>query len=89
MLYKPPIHLPHLTISLTLLLCAGCPQETSTERDAGTRKVPEHCHAPSRACYEDCFKRETTTFCTSCCFDQLVLCDGGEAYAFDKCKQER
>jgi len=71
----------------SLLLCAGCSKETP-EKPTEPKKVREECHPPSMDCYNDCYKREAQRYCPSCCFDNLILCDEGKQFDFERCKKE-
>ena len=74
-------------MGLALVFCAGCPRETQDKTEK-PGKLRAECVAPSGNCWDDCFKRDASRYCPSCCNDQTTLCDEGKPSSFEKCKQE-
>ena len=71
---------------LSLLLCTGCPKER--DNSGPTRKMRPECSKPSADCWDDCFNRDATKYCLSCCEDNTILCNNRKPYDLEKCKQE-
>lgn len=85
-----PIRPLLLIVGLILVLDAGC---NSSEKNRGRSEsldggytLREECNVPSMNCYNGCFKREASDTCTGCCYDQRFLCDTGQKYSFESCK---
>lgn len=83
----PPKALPLL---LAFLLAASCSNNTSdvppNQRDGGAYKPRQECNKPAFACYESCAKRKASKTCDGCCFDQRLLCDKEQPFAFESCE---
>ncbi len=76
--------LARLCILLLVVLCViGCRPKRKKGHEMATRK---ECNKPSFQCYDDCAKRDASTTCSGCCFDQRYLCDTGQTHSFEYCK---
>ncbi len=77
-----------LAFSLLLAIRPGCgPFKPKKESAVGPpHKVPEHCLRDIDPCDVGCYKRGEGQLCSSCCFEQLILCDEGKPYDISKCE---
>lgn len=48
--------------------------------------VLEICNELSGKCYYSCFGREASSRCTSCCWQNFLLCNNNEKYSFEPCE---
>lgn len=73
-----------------LALLAGCEgsssKPSSNTNDAGRARVREECHEPTNKCYQGCIERGEERYCPACCFDNLIFCNEGNPYDFERCK---
>ncbi|MBK9263277.1 MAG: hypothetical protein IPM54_26175 [Polyangiaceae bacterium] len=63
--------------------CGPFKPEKSEKRPA--TELPKHCASASSSCYDGCYKRQEGEICTSCCFENLILCGEGHPSDFKKC----
>lgn len=75
-----------VALGLIFALRPGCgpfKPDKATKQEA--QKVPEHCLNESDPCYVGCIERQEGQPCGTCCFEQRILCNEGQAYDFKKC----
>jgi hypothetical protein len=72
-----------LAVAFALLCTIGCRPEKKVGKERATRK---ECNKPSFQCYDQCVKRDASKTCSGCCGDQRYLCDTGQKYDFEPCK---
>lgn len=79
-----------LVLAWGLSLLAGCEDSSSKPssktNDAGRPLVREECYLPNENCYKGCFERKEELYCPACCFDNLIFCNEGNPYDFERCK---
>jgi hypothetical protein len=81
---KPPRAL--FAFGVIFALRPGCgPFKPDKPDKPETTEVPKHCLVGSSECYDGCHTRQEGQVCTSCCFDNLILCGDGKPYEFKKC----
>ncbi len=80
-----------VTLGLLLALGAGCNSDrgepSKNQSDAGQRALRIECDAPTTSCDMGCIKRDEPRYCPSCCFEQMILCNGGKPYSFESCEK--
>jgi len=76
-------------VGLFLALLCGCDSHPggSSKKTTGADHygAREECKTPNMNCYKGCFQRGEERYCPACCFDNLILCDEGNAYDFEAC----
>lgn len=75
-----------LAFGLVFALRPGCgPYKPEKSDKREHTELPKHCASGDSACYDGCHTRQEGQICTSCCFDNLILCGDGKPYDFKKC----
>ena len=76
-----------LALGLILAVRPGCGpfKPDDKEKAQEVQKVPEHCLNESDGCYVGCIERKAGQSCGTCCFEQRIHCNEGQAYDFKKC----
>lgn len=77
-------------IALALLFafrpgCGPFNPKKDTE-DKAPHKVPPECLKAIDPCDVGCHDRQEGQLCSSCCSEQLILCDEGKPYDIKKCE---
>lgn len=76
-----------VALGLILALRPGCgPYKPEKAEKREAQKLPPHCLDGSDPCYVGCIERQEGQPCGTCCFEQMILCDEGQAYDFKKCE---
>jgi len=81
---------PLVPVVWLLVLLVGCKESPSnssrSKNDAGKVVLREECDLPTTNCYKGCFERKEELYCPACCFDNLIFCNEGNPYDFERCK---
>lgn len=77
-----------LAFGLILALRPGCGPYKPKERteQVAPHKVPPECLKAIDPCDVGCHDRQEGQLCSSCCSEQLILCDEGNPYDIKKCE---
>jgi hypothetical protein len=75
-------------LGLILAIRPGCgyfkPKKDTD--DTPPHKVPPECLKAIDPCDVGCYERKEGQLCSSCCSEQLILCDEGKPYNIKKCE---
>jgi hypothetical protein len=81
-----PMRPAFLALGLVVALRPGCgPHKPKKEPQGESHKIPAWCHEGADPCEVGCIERHEGQPCGTCCFEQLILCNEGQAYDFKKC----
>ncbi|MBK9262640.1 MAG: hypothetical protein IPM54_22900 [Polyangiaceae bacterium] len=76
-----------LAFGLIFALRPGCgPFKPKKESEGPPHKVSEKCLRDIDPCDVGCHQRQQGLICSSCCSEQLILCDEGKPYDVKKCE---
>jgi hypothetical protein len=76
-----------LAFGLLFALRPGCGYfKPKKNEDVPAHKVPPECLKAIDPCDVGCYERKEGQLCSSCCFEQLILCDEGKPYDIKKCE---
>lgn len=77
-----------LALGLVFALRPGCSyfKPKKDDIDGPPHKVPPECLKAIDPCDVGCYERKEGQLCSSCCSEQLILCDEGKPYDIKKCE---